>query len=267
MKNRMLVLGAALAVFLLIAWSRPMVLRLPTDSSWPLLIGLLLAYWLGRPWTLRERAEPIGAGWLALAVMLYAIGLLAEYLLAVALGWTLLLLAWIRAFWRGPKQPGAWSTLALFSFPWIASDFGALGWYFRLSGAWVSEQFFAGLGFSIRREGTLLDIQGLPVAIEPACAGMNLLPALMLTGAAVGLVFLGGRSRFWIFLALLFPLAWLANTIRICVISGVALTWGSQFASGFFHTWGALLVLGVMFVGCVALARALQPAASERRFV
>ncbi|MGE9297327.1 MAG: exosortase/archaeosortase family protein [Puniceicoccales bacterium] len=257
------VTALGLVVLWLVVWTRPMVARLPGDDSWPLVIGLLLAFWLGKPWTLRNEALHANTAAIAVAVMLYALGLLGEILLFAAVGWTLLLLAWVQAFWHGPANRASWAMLPLFSFPWIATDFTELGWYFRLSGAWVAEMLFTSLGFSIQREGTLLDIQGLPVAIEPACAGMNLLPVLMLTGAAVGLLFVGGKGRFWLFLVLLFPLAWIANTIRICIITAVALTWGSQFASGFFHTWGALLVLGVMFFACVGLAKLIQP--SNRR--
>ncbi|WP_309400700.1 archaeosortase/exosortase family protein [Cerasicoccus maritimus] len=264
MKAQVIFTGAALVGLWLVIWSRPMVQRLAVDNSWPLLIGLLLAFWLGRPWRLRLDAKAPASVLVVCGVLLFALGLLSEILLLAASGWTLLLFLWVQTSWEGPMDLKAWSMLSFFSFPWIATDLSSLGWHFRLSGAWAAESLFTGLGFSIRREGTLLDVQGLPVAIEPACAGMNLLPVLLLTGAAVGLVFLGGQVRFWLFIVLLFPLAWLANTIRICVITAVALTWGSQFASGFFHTWGALLVLGIMFATCVGLARLIQPLVNER---
>lgn len=251
--------GIALALLWTIVWTRPMVQRLPVDNSWPLTLGLFIAFWLGRPWKLRKHIATPQSSLLAAAVILFAIGLLGQLLVLAAVGWTILLTVWTKTYWSSPIRLAPWSMLAFFSFPWIATDFVELGWHFRLSGAWIAEGLFTSLGFSIRREGTLLDIQGLPVAIEPACAGMNLLPVLLLTGSAVGLAFLGGQSRFWGFLALLFPLAWIANTVRICVITAVALTWGSQFASGFFHTWGALLVLVVMFGACIGLARLFQP--------
>jgi len=235
-----------------------MVQRLPSDSTYPLLIGLVFAWWLGNPWIKRSSVGSPSAPLLIFGMLLIAAGLIGERLFPAALGWTLLLAAWIRVYFKPAMSLSAWSMIPLFSFPWIAADLSSLGWYFRLSGAWASEKLFAALGFSIHRDGTLLDIQGLPIAIEPACGGMNLLPALMLTGTAVGFLFLRGQARFWFFLALLFPLAWLANTIRICVISAVGLTWGASFASGFFHTWGALIVLGVMFGACVGLAQCLQ---------
>ncbi|WP_269539117.1 exosortase/archaeosortase family protein [Cerasicoccus fimbriatus] len=258
--------GFALILLWALVWSRPMVQRLPVDNSWPLLLGFVLAYWLGRPWRLRATPAKPTAPLLALGVILFAFGLLGELLVLAAIGWTLLLVGWVARYCEGPRHRGAWAMLPLFSFPWIATDFTALGWQFRLSGAWIAEGLFTALGFSIHREGTLLDIQGLPVAIEPACAGMNLLPALLLTGAAVGYLFLAGQSRFWLFIGLLVPLAWLANTLRICVITAVALTWGSQFASGFFHTWGALLVLGIMFGACIGLAKVLRPALKSAHF-
>jgi exosortase/archaeosortase family protein len=47
-------------------------------------------------------------------------------------------------------------------------------------------------------------------------------------------------------------LAWLANTARIVTITAAAITWGRDFAMGMFHTWGALLVLFLMFAACCA---------------
>ncbi|MEO0793784.1 MAG: exosortase/archaeosortase family protein [Verrucomicrobiota bacterium] len=240
-----------------------MIQRLPADNTYPLLIGFVLAYWLGRPWQWLHDSRKPQPALVAFGACSFAFGLIGELLLLTALGWTILLVSWLSVFSAGPRYRMAWAMIPFFSFPWVAVDLTALGWYFRLSGAWVSEALFSFLGFSIKREGTLLDIQGLPVAIEAACAGMNLLPALLLTGAAVGFILLAGQRRYWLFLVLLFPLAWIANTLRICVITAVALTWGSQFASGFFHTWGALLVLGIMFGGCVTLARQIQPSVRE----
>ena len=42
-------------------------------------------------------------------------------------------------------------------------------------------------------------------------------------------------------------LAWLANTLRIITLGGVALKWGADAAMGWFHNWGGISVIVVMF--------------------
>ncbi len=250
--------GLVLAGLLLVVWTRPYLRAIPYADSLPLLAGAVFAWWIGRPWCAQERDEKAPAGLLVAGLLVFVAGLIGQLLVLLAAGWSLLLYAWVSHYWGRPRYGPQWLLLVFFSFPWLAVDFSALGWWFRLTGARVTEWFFGGLGFSILRDGTMLNLHGLPIAIEPACAGMNLLPALLLAGTAVGLLALGGTNRFWFFLLLLPALAWLANTVRIVVISAVALTWGATFASGFFHTWGALLVLGAMFCGCLVLARVFQ---------
>ena len=251
----------ALALLLLLGliWSRPVVLALPATDSWPLLIGLIFLAIIGRPWKPRLTPRPVSALLPALGLIVLALGLIGQLLVLMALGWSLFLYIWLRTFFHPPGPLLKLILLAVFSFPWIATDLTSLGWFFRLSAARVTEGVFALLGFSIEREGTLINIQGLPISVEPACAGMNLLPALLLAGTALGVIFLANSPRFWLFVLLLTPLAWLANTLRIVVISGVALTWGSTFASGLFHEWGGLLILVFMLALSLGVVLALAP--------
>ena len=140
--------------------------------------------------------------------------------------------------------------LPLAGFPWIALDLQPLGWWFRLTGAHASEILFSGLGFEVTREGTSLLVQGMPVEVSAACAGMNALQSVLIAGAFLAYVLLGKTKAYHWNLLLLLPLAWCANTARIVTITAAAMTWGRDFAMGMFHTWGGLLVLILMFMAC-----------------
>ena len=62
-----------------------------------------------------------------------------------------------------------------------------------------------------------------------------------------------GRTRWYWPALLVLPLAaWLANTLRVVMLSTVALTFGADAARGWFHEWGGWLVLIVMFGLCGA---------------
>lgn len=152
--------------------------------------------------------------------------------------------------------------LALLSLPWLATDGASLALALRHSAAWATGAFFHGLGFAIVREGTTINIAGQPLAVVAACAGLDTLHATLVAGAWLAGV-LPARRRFWLAVAALPALAWLANTTRVIALGAVALAWGPDAATGWFHDWGGLTVIVVMFAlagAWVALLHRTEPA-------
>jgi exosortase/archaeosortase family protein len=134
------------------------------------------------------------------------------------------------------------------AFPWVLLDFNTLGWMFRLSGATVTAVFFESLGFDVEVSGTQLTVGGLPISVEAACGGLQLLQVLLSGGALLSLLHFPTASGFWWMLLSLPMLAWISNTLRIIAISAWGLVFGMESAAGAFHTWGALLVLACMLL-------------------
>ena len=141
------------------------------------------------------------------------------------------------------------------AFPWILIEGQQVGWYFRLTGAELTVWLYDFLGYKVTGEGTLLEIEGLPISVETACGGLNLLQVLLSGGIALTLIRFPKESSFWYILALLPVLAWFANTVRIIVISAWGLNFGAEAAAGAFHTWGALIVVLSMLGAYVVCAR------------
>lgn len=217
---------AGLALFHRFAgpWGGP--LEPASHRRWELAGGILLVAQLA-----------LGSGWLG------------------ALGLTACAWSWLRR--RRPSEARARAArflpLLLLCQPWVAHETTALGWWFRLSGAWVTEQAFGALGLAVAREGTLLTVEGSPISVEAACSGLQTLPAILLAGAL--LLGLRARTRAGYLLGLLtLPfLAWTANTVRIGVLSALALTLGQRAPTGAAHEWIGLAVVA----GVVALAAAV----------
>lgn len=250
---------ALLGALALVIWLRDRSWLQSAEDALPLLLALPLAAWLGRPWNWRPSAPGfLHRPALVLAASAWLLGSALNLVLLLALGWTAALWAWMRPHLELPDRSRAFRllVLAVMAFPWISLDAQSVGWWFRLSGAWSAEMVFRGLGFSVSREGTSLLVQGLPMSVEAACSGLNVLQSLLVAGT--GLAYLNfARSPLygWNLLALL-PAAWLANTLRILVITAAALTWGPDFAMGLFHSWGGLVVLAGMFLVCGAIFEA-----------
>jgi exosortase/archaeosortase family protein len=183
------------------------------------------------------------------------LGFVLDLTLLYAAAWTLALWSWIRARTvPATAGLGQLAVLPLMAFPWINLDFAPLGWWFRISAAWIAEHGFSGLGFLVARQGTSLVVHGLPIDVAPACSGMHALQTILIAGIALSWVKLGGRPTFWLAVATLPALAWIANALRICATVFVALNWGTPFAQEHFHDVGGWVVMmGVLALWWMAL--------------
>ena len=103
--------------------------------------------------------------------------------------------------------------------------------------------------------GTLLQVGGIEVAVTPDCSGMNTL--LALAPCAVGWALLANRSSF-VTGVLLVPVLLLANTLRVLLITLLALTGGYELAMGPLHDSSGLLVFLVSLFGVMFLQERLQ---------
>lgn len=177
------------------------------------------------------------------ALVLAGFGVMLECTLPVALA--LMALAPLASAATGRRRDEL-RVLALLSLPWLATDGANLALAFRHSAAWATGVVFHLLGYSIVRDGTTINIEGQPLAVVAACAGVDTLHATLVAGIWLAGV-LQARRRFWLAVAALPLLAWVANTTRIITLGGVALAWGPNAATGWFHNWGGLTVIVVMF--------------------
>jgi exosortase/archaeosortase family protein len=196
----------------------------------------------------------VSSGALTAVLLLTLAGIVAGFTLLVAFG--VLGLAG-RAGTTEARPRDELRVLALLSLPWLATDGAQLALVFRHSAAWATGMIFDLLGFAVVREGTTITIEGQPLGVVAACAGLDTLHATLVAGAWLAGV-LRNRKRFWLAVALLPALAWIANTSRVITLGGVALTWGPDVASGWFHDWGGLAVILVMFALAGGLVGALH---------
>lgn len=235
----------------LIWWSMPQWLSAPSDTL-PVLAALPLIWWFGRPWVFRPRALRPSMVAVGPATLLILVSASSGIAILMALSWTLLLGIWVHTFVEPHPSRRRWQLLVLgvLAFPWVNTDGQAIGWFFRLSGACTIEYAFRLLGLVAERQGTMLLIQGLPISVEPACAGLGVLQAMLIAGVVVIHSMCRRDVEFIAGLILLPVMAWIANTARIFTLSATALTFGSDFARSAFHTWGGWAALCGMFVLC-----------------
>ena len=245
--KRQLEAGALMALALFI-WLRNRSWMQGAADTLPVLCALPLYVWLAgkRVWC-RQR-DIACRNVVLLAVLVLLTGLLLDLTVLLAISWCLFLYIFLRI--NVVNFSSRLLLLPWLGFPWIATDAQWLGWWFRFTGAGAAELIFSVAGFHVEREGTLLVVQGLPLAVDVACSGLNVLQAMLIAGFVVIYIKMPSGRQFWLALLLLVPLAWLANTVRILTLGITALSLGPDFAMGWFHQWGGWLVLCLMFVLC-----------------
>jgi exosortase/archaeosortase family protein len=236
---------AGLAAFI---WAREIPFVSSLENTLPILLALPLFVFMGWPWRLRKDVLPLEG--LAVGAAGLAAGLILDVLAVQAASWTWLLWAWLKANVEEEDLPAVRRLLVLpfLAFPCLDVEGEAVGWHFRLTGAWAAAQMFSAMGFSVVHAGCELSVHGLPVSIGEACSGINALQSMLIAGSALNFLYLGRTRLYWVNLAGLALVAWLANTARIVILCASALTLGNEFALGLFHTWGGWLVLFLMLL-------------------
>lgn len=259
-KRQMWLGGIALALAAVMVWVRDLQWMSAPADTLPLTLGLLVAYIIGQPWQAATPPLPaihvpmVGGGGLV-----FACAWIFGSLTLLAMGWTLLAMVWVCWSFEAQARRMRLAWLLLLSFPWLVIDWPVIGLAFRLSSAVVAEQVFGFLQMPIQRHGTLLEILGVPVKIEASCAGWNLLQLTLLVGVAIGTYEIRSSRRFVLLLGLLPAIAWCANLLRILLLTGVALSFDSQVASGSIHGFAGLVVLGAVLVLTKGLCFLIDP--------
>lgn len=257
MNGRDLVFFSILLALAAFIWGRDVSWLASSDAALPIFAALPLMVWLGWPWQLKQNPQSFPSWAPPAAAALFLGGILLDLTLLLVLGWNLLLAGWMLArIEKSRTEISRLLVLGLLAFPWITLDIQQLGWWFRLSGAIVTAQIFDATGYAVVRDGTDLLVGGHSISVEAACSGLQTLQSMLIAGVFAATVVLRNSRFFWFNIALLIPLAWLANTLRILLLTAATLWKGRAFAQGSFHEFGGLAVVILMFALCCLIFQA-----------
>jgi exosortase len=108
------------------------------------------------------------------------------------------------------------------------------------------------LGYSVLREGNVLEMVGIKLSVEEACSGIRSLVAILFMCVLYNYFFVEKKSmRVWILLFSI-PIAILGNAVRI-VATGVAGQYNHAWASGATHEAFGYVSVIVAAVGCIGV--------------
>jgi exosortase len=118
---------------------------------------------------------------------------------------------------------------------------------------WISRT----LGLPVVRAGLVLRGPDFAFIVAEECSGMNSLLALLGLSLA-WLAMVRGRigPRLGVVFSVL-PLVLIANVARVVLVLVIALSFGQDAATGFFHGASSIILFGVALLGVVLISRIL----------
>ena len=130
--------------------------------------------------------------------------------------------------------------------------FQALTLRLQLLASRLGSDALEALGYSVLREGNIIEMVGIKLSVEEACSGIRSLVAILFMCVLYNYFFVEKKSmRIWI-LACAIPIAILGNAIRI-VATGIAGQYNHAWVSGATHeAFGYVSVL-VAALGCIGV--------------
>jgi exosortase len=108
------------------------------------------------------------------------------------------------------------------------------------------------LGYSVLREGNILEMVGIKLSVEEACSGIRSLVAILFMCVLYNYFFVEKKSmRFWILLFAI-PIAILGNAVRI-VATGVAGQYNHAWVTGTTHEAFGYVSVVAAAIGCIGV--------------
>jgi exosortase B len=223
-------------------------------SAGPMILAICA--WL--MWRVRERlldapdadAMPrAGSALLAVGLAMYAIGRSQDFA-QFEVGSMVPVLGGLVLGVRGlPGLRAAWFPLLFLAFvvPLPGSLLDAILVPLKQQVSVAAELIMHGLGFPVARTGVVLTIGPYQLLIADACSGLNSM--ISLTGVGLVYVYTAGhasRLHNLALLAMVLPIAFIANMARVCLLMWITFDFG-DIAGQRFHDWAGYLEIVLAF--------------------
>jgi exosortase len=212
-------------------------------------------------WTKKDKLKTIArqpSGWgvaLLLCGALQAIlGLAAQWIWVERMAFLVSLVGYIAAVfgWRMVRElTYPLCTLILMIAP-PTFIFNRLTLSLQLLASRLGEVLLESLGYSVLREGNILEMVGIKLSVEEACSGIRSLMAIFFMCVLYNYFFVEGRSTKALLLVMAIPIAILGNAVRI-LATGVASQYNPALVSGAAHEAFGYVTVVAAALGVVGL--------------
>ncbi len=198
--------------------------------------------------------QPLPAlGWpmLLLALLLYAFGSSQGIIMFVGFSQILVLAALLLIFSGTAAIKVAFFPLffLIFMIPLPEALVAAVTAPLKSAVSAVANSLLHGLGYPVGRSGVILTVGQYQLLVADACAGLN----SMFTLEALGLLYMNlmgytSLKRNVVLAALLIPIAFCANIVRVMILVLVTYHFGDEAGQGFVHSFAGMVLFMVALV-------------------
>jgi exosortase len=203
--------------------------------------------------TISRQPSAWGVFLLSCGALQAVLGIAAQWVWVARMAFLTSLVGWILAAfgWRMVKELiYPLCTLILMVAP-PTFVFERLTLSLQLLASRLGESALDVLGYSVLREGNVLEMVGIKLSVEEACSGIRSLLAIIFMCVLYNYFFVSGGAMRVLILAMATPIAILGNAVRI-VATGIASQYNPGLVSGAAHeAFGYVSVLAAA-LGCVA---------------
>jgi exosortase len=116
----------------------------------------------------------------------------------------------------------------------------------------LGETFLEAIGYSVMRDGNILELVGIKLSVEEACSGLRSLLSILFMCTLYNYSFVKGAGQRTLILLLAIPVAILGNAGRI-VATGIASQYNRELIKGVSHEAFGYISVVVAGVGCVLI--------------
>lgn len=218
------------------------------NNSHGFIVPLVSAYmmWKRRDTLLAQRADPSPWGILCIlaGVAMLVLGWLANEYFTQRFS-LIVILSGCVVYWYG------WNVMAILAGPMAylilmipipAIIYDAAAFPLKLFVTKVSVAFMKAVGIMVVREGNVMQFPNITLEVVNACSGLRSLTSLLAVGLAYVMLFVKTRWHKLTLVALIFPIALLANMVRVIGTGVLAQYFGAAAAEGFFHEFAGLVI-------------------------
>jgi len=250
------VIAGLLALYLPVYWGLAHTVWVSDEQGQGPII-LLAALWL-----MYQRRDAVAAlpdartgvgsmALLAFGLLLYAIGH-SQGIWLFEVGSQIVVFAALLAIFKGADAVRlCWFPLIflIFMVPLPGPLVAAVTAPLKLAVSVVATEVMVLMGYPVARSGVLLMVGQYQLLVADACAGLT----SMFTLEALGLLYLNmvqhtSRLRNAIMVVAIVPIAFIANVVRVIVLTLVTYHFGDAAGQGFVHSFAGLLLFVVAFV-------------------
>lgn len=201
------------------------------------------------------RSHALGYGIIGSAVLLHMVSVFWRIYFTQAFAFLLLLFGLVFLFYgfKASKPFLFGLGFLIFMIPLPLDTIASLNLKLKMFAAEQAVGVVKAFGVHCVRDGSHIHFLNCSLTVGNVCSGLRSLISLLALGTLFAYLSKGNVFKKSLIVIMSFPIAIVANVVRIVLLCLIANRWGSEIATGFFHDFSGLLLFVIAYLLLFAL--------------